>query len=67
MIFQILMGLRKSRCDISSGTTQRWACLGARRGGAIQRAKFVGHQQKHQTQRIMKQVEEESDDQIFSN
>jgi hypothetical protein len=27
MIFQSLMGLRKSRCDILSGTTQGWACL----------------------------------------
>ncbi len=25
MIFQSLMGPRKSRCDIPNGTTQRWA------------------------------------------
>jgi len=28
MIFQSLMGLEKSRCDILSGITQRWACFG---------------------------------------
>jgi hypothetical protein len=28
MIFQSSMGLEKSRCDIPSGTTQGWACLG---------------------------------------
>jgi hypothetical protein len=27
MIFQSLMGLRKSRCDVLNGTIQRWACL----------------------------------------
>jgi hypothetical protein len=26
MIFQSLMGPRRSRCDIPSGTTQGWAC-----------------------------------------
>ncbi len=26
MIFQSLMGLGKSRCDVLSGTTQGWAC-----------------------------------------
>ncbi len=26
MIFQNSMGLRKSRCDDPSGTTQGWAC-----------------------------------------
>jgi hypothetical protein len=26
MIFQSLMGPRKSRCDVPYGTTQRWAC-----------------------------------------
>jgi hypothetical protein len=26
MIFQSLMGLEKSKCDVSSGTTQGWAC-----------------------------------------
>jgi hypothetical protein len=26
IIFQSLMDLRKSRCDILSGTTQGWAC-----------------------------------------
>jgi hypothetical protein len=26
MIFQSLMGLGKSRCDVLSGTTQGWVC-----------------------------------------
>ncbi len=26
MIFQSLMGPRKSRCDVTNGTTQEWAC-----------------------------------------
>ncbi len=26
MIFKSLMGARKSRCDVPSGTTQGWAC-----------------------------------------
>ncbi len=26
MIFQSLMGSKKSRCDVPSGTTQGWAC-----------------------------------------
>ncbi len=26
MIFQSLMGLGKSRCDVPIGTTQRWVC-----------------------------------------
>jgi hypothetical protein len=27
MIFQTSMGPRKSKCDVPSGTTQRWVCL----------------------------------------
>ncbi len=27
MIFQSSMGPRKSKCDVPSGTTQRWVCL----------------------------------------
>jgi hypothetical protein len=27
MIFQSLMGLGKSRCDVLNGTTQGWTCL----------------------------------------
>jgi len=27
MIFQILMGLGKSRCDVPSGTIQGWVCV----------------------------------------
>jgi hypothetical protein len=26
MIFQSLMGLRKSKCDVPNGTTQGWVC-----------------------------------------
>jgi hypothetical protein len=26
MIFQSLMGLGKSKCDVPNGTTQGWAC-----------------------------------------
>jgi len=26
MIFQTLMGLGKSKCDVPGGTTQGWAC-----------------------------------------
>jgi hypothetical protein len=29
MIFQSLMGPRRSRCDVPSGTIQGWACLKA--------------------------------------